>query len=97
MNTIDASIKNTAYEGLKVQKLWTNGTAETLLITMGEGVDFPQHTSPRDALLVVLEGTIEFRIQDAQIPLSTWDKYNFPAEVPHEVYARTPSKFLIIR
>jgi quercetin dioxygenase-like cupin family protein len=97
MYSIDSRIVDTAFEGLKVQKLWTCDTAETLLITMDEGVDFPQHTSPRDALLVVLQGNIEFKIQKKNIMLTKWDAFNFPAEEAHEVHAHSPSKFLIIR
>lgn len=97
MYSIDSRIKDTTYDGLNVQKFWTNETAETLLITMDEGVDFPEHTSPRDALLILLEGHIEFMIQKKNIVLTTGDAYNFPANTPHEVHANSPSKFLIIR
>ncbi|MCW5518584.1 cupin domain-containing protein [Aureitalea sp. L0-47] len=97
MYSIDTRIKDSTFEGLKVQKLWTNNTAETLLIAMDEGVDFPEHTSPRDALLIVLEGTFEFKIQKKNIILTTGDAFTFPAEEPHEVHAHSPSKFLIIR
>ena len=97
MFKVDSVIKEKVYDGLSVQKIWNSDTAETLLITMDIGVEFPTHTSPRDALLVVLEGKIEFHIKDRFFNLERLNTFSFPANEPHHVLSRSQAKFLIIR
>jgi quercetin dioxygenase-like cupin family protein len=97
MFSTDKKIKSTAIEGLSVQKLFVSESAETLLITLENGHVFPKHTSPRDAFLVMLEGSVIFTIQDTEYALTCSDSFTFPAEEPHVVHAKENSKFLIIR
>ena len=94
---IDNRINSTPYGGLKVEKIWSSNTAETLLICMDQGIQFPDHTSPRETLLIVLEGAIEFSIEKNKVTLSKNESINFPANETHNVVAHSPSKFLIIR
>ncbi len=97
MFSTDNKISNTPFEGLSVQKLFTSESAETLLITLEKDHVFPEHTSPRDAFLVMLEGRITFTIQDTDYVLNCSDSFTFPAKEPHTVHAKENSKFLIIR
>ena len=97
MFSTDDKIKSTAFEGLSVQKLFVSESAETLLITLEKDHVFPEHTSPRDAFLVMLEGSIIFAIQDKDYALNCSDSFTFPANEPHTVHAKENSKFLIIR
>lgn len=96
MKTVQ-KIKETEYDGLKVIKLASTDTVDTLLITLEGGHTFPDHTSPRDAILIVLEGNIDFHINGGCIPLESNDCYNFKKETTHHVVAGSNSKFLIIR
>lgn len=90
-------INEAAYKSLSVNKLFNNSTAETILITLEKGAVFPEHTSPKDTLLVVLTGAIDFYIEGKVISLSANQLYSFKKEVPHHVIAIKDSKFLIIR
>lgn len=91
------TIKNTNIEGLNASKIFKTATTETLLITLQKGTTFPTHTSPKETLLVVLEGEIDFYIDNKTINLSAQQVYAFPEEVKHYVIAQSDAKFLIIR
>lgn len=90
-------ITNTKTKGLTVKKMFTNSTSEVILITLEKDAVFPEHTSPKDALLVVLEGTINFYIENNTMLLNTNQVYSFKKEIQHHVIAKENSKFLIVR
>jgi len=84
-------------EGLQVSKIFQSETTETLLITLEEGKVFPTHTSPKDALLVVIEGSINFHIANDSIALEQHEVYTFKKDIQHHVTSNKNAKFLIIR
>ncbi len=97
MYQIKETIINTDFNGLTPVKLASKEACETILISLEKGHDFPEHTSPRDATLVVLEGDIEFNINEKKYLLLKHQIFNFPAHIKHWVHANDNSKFLIIR
>lgn len=70
---------------------------EILGITLKKGSIFPEHISPTEAHLIVLEGNINFHIDQKEFHLKTQQHFSFPKETPHWVEALSDSKFLIIR
>jgi len=84
-------------KGLQVSKIFESESTETLLITLEKGKLFPTHTSPKDAFLVVIEGFINFHIENKMIELERHEIYSFKKDVEHYVTANKNSKFLIIR
>ena len=90
-------IIETEINGLKASKIFTSDSTETLLITLEKDKLFPTHTSPRTTLLVVLEGEIDFHIENKTINLAKHQTYAFEKEIEHHVTAPKDSKFLIIR
>ncbi|MGB5701058.1 cupin domain-containing protein [Muriicola sp.] len=97
MYTISDEIKTQQFQNLQVKKLVQKPSLEILSIALEKDALFPEHTSPRDAELVVLEGAIEFHINGTIYALKTQQHFNFPKETAHWVVAREDSKFLIIR
>jgi quercetin dioxygenase-like cupin family protein len=97
MYTIENIINETASEGLKASKIKTLEAKEILLITLEAGHLFPTHTSPRDAHLLMIEGSIDFYINDTSYHLETHQMFDFEKETEHWVKAISDSKFLIIR
>ncbi len=83
--------------GLQVSKIFNTTTTETLLITLEKGKLFPTHRSPKDTFLVVLNGSINFHIENKMIALEQHEVYTFKKDVEHHVTANADSKFLIIR
>lgn len=97
MYIISDEIKTQKYDKLQIKKLVNKASLEILSIAMEKDALFPEHTSPRDAELVVLEGSIEFHINVMTYTLKTHQHFNFPKETVHSVQAMENSKFLIIR
>lgn len=97
MKIINNTIKTQAYNKLQVQILVKTETFEILSISLEKEAIFPEHTSPRDAQLVVLEGHIVFHINGQAFPLEAQQHFSFPKETEHWVKAHENSKFLIIR
>ncbi len=96
MYQIKDTINNQGFNKLQVSKL-NDGPAETLLITIEKRSIFPEHISPRNAHLIVLEGEILFHINSEIFNLKTHQDFKFPKETLHWVEAKENSKFLIIR
>lgn len=90
-------INETTIEGLKVSKLFKTETTETLLVTLEAQKLFPKHTSPKDTMVVVLEGSINFYTENKLLVLDKHEVYEFKKDVEHYVTANKNSKFLIIR
>ena len=90
-------IKTQPINGLQVRIPIKNEALEILSITLEKGAVLPEHTSPRDAILVVLEGTLNFHINGKTYSLEKFEDFSFPKEVVHRVDALENSRFLIIR
>ena len=97
MYTVDNTINATTFGALNVTKLSKTEAYEILLISLEKHHDFPEHTSPRDATLVVLDGAIVFNILEKSYHLKAEQSFQFQAEIAHSVHALENSKFLIIR
>lgn len=96
MYQINNTINNLGFNKLQVSKL-NDGPAETLLITLEKDAILPEHTSPRDAHLIVLEGEIQFHINSEEFRLKKHHDFKFPKDATHWVKATENSKFLVIR
>ena len=95
--TINNTIADQAFEGLKVKSLVKSNKLEILSITLEKGAIFPSHESNEDAHLVLLEGHIAFHIEEDPIILKKQQQISFPKQKEHWVEAYENSKFLIIR
>jgi len=90
-------IADYGYDRLSIQKVMKSKDTETLLISLENGHLFPEHSTPKPTLLIVLEGRIAFHIQNEQIVLHAMEIFNIPQDVPHHVLGLSNAKFLIIR
>ncbi len=97
MYTINKGIKEQPFKQLQVQKIAKSNALEILSISLEKGTVFPEHTSPTDAYLIVLEGDIDLHINEASYHLTAHQLFDFPQEVKHWVSANKNSKFLIVR
>ena len=97
MYKIDNTIKNQEYNKLQVKKLTKTDVLEILSISLEKEAIFPEHTSPTDAQLIVLEGDIFFHINEETFHLKAQQHFSFPKETAHWVKANENSKFLIVR
>ena len=97
MFKIQEEIKEQSFDKLQISKLTQNESFEVLSISLEKNAIFPEHTSPSDAVLVVLEGAIDFHINDNRYHLTRQEYFSFPKKTPHWVTASENSKFLIVR
>ena len=97
MYNISSQIADQRFDNLQIQKIAKTNALEILSISLEKGATFPEHTSPSDAQLIVLEGDIVFHINGDSYQLKTQQNFNFPKATPHTVRANENSKFLIIR
>ena len=97
MYTTDNTIASQSFDKLQIQKLAKNERLEILSISLEKDAVFPEHTSPTDAQLIVLEGDIDFHINGENFKIKKQQHFSFPKEVKHWVKANGNSKFLIIR
>jgi len=97
MYKVENIINDLASKGLKASKIKEIDAKEILLISLEAGHLFPKHTSPRNAHLLMIEGTIDFYINGTSYHLETNQFFDFEKEKEHWVEAKSDSKFLIIR
>lgn len=63
---------------------------------MDEGQEISEHTTPFDALVLVLEGRLELTIGGTAVHTSALEIVRMPAHVPHALRARTPVRFVLV-
>lgn len=70
------------------------GTVTLFAFTQGEGLS--EHTAPFDAMVHVIEGTVEIKISGTPHQLHAGDAIVMPANKPHALKAITAFKMLLI-
>jgi len=85
------------FEGLKVEKIFKSETCEALIIRLQANHTLPKHSTPKEALLVIHQGEVVFRIMGEESVLVSGDTYKIPVNEEHSVTANTDSVFLITR
>lgn len=97
MYEISNQICNQKYNKLQVQIVVETPKYDILSISLEKDATFPEHSSPTDAQLIVLEGDIVFHINGEPYHLTKHQRFSFPKLTEHWVKAKMNSKFLIIR
>ena len=91
------TINITEHKGVQTSKLSKSENIDVLHISMEKNANLKKHSSPKDALLIVLEGHIVFYIDTNSYVLKKHQVYNFEKNVEHWVEAIEDSNFIIIR
>ncbi len=97
MYTTNNTLLEQDFKKLQVKQLVRTKTYEVLSISLEADHILPEHVSPRDAHLLLLEGEIYFGIDNQIFNLKAHQVFHFEANKKHFVKALTNSKFLIIR
>ncbi len=72
----------------------TGGNITLFAFDAGQGLT--EHSSPYDALVLVMEGRFVLTIGGTPVTASTGEVVNMPANVPHAVDAVEPSRLLLM-
>lgn len=82
--------------GIASRVLSKNGGGTVTLFAFDGGQSLSEHTAPFDALVVVLEGAFVLTIGGTPVDAAAGRVVLMPANVPHAVEARQPSRMLLI-
>ncbi len=70
---------------------------KVMQMALKTGQELKTHTTPIDALLLVVEGELKYSEGKESITLKQFDTYQISANVPHSVIAINDSRMLLIR
>lgn len=83
-------------EGSVVSRQITKADAGNVtLFAFDAGQELSEHTAPFDALVHILDGEAEVRLDGAPYALAAGDAIIMPADVPHALRATTRFKMLL--
>ena len=93
-----AVVRMIAYQpdAIVSRMLLKKDTGSVTLFAFDAGQELSEHTTPSDALVILMEGRGHFRIEDAAYVLETGDTLLLPAGRPHAVKAIERFKMLLV-
>jgi quercetin dioxygenase-like cupin family protein len=71
-------------------------TCTLTLFAFDAGQALSEHTAPFDAIVQVLDGTVDLTIGGASVPARAGETVRLPANVPHAVLATSKFKMLLL-
>lgn len=83
-------------EGAVVSRtILKKATGTMTLFAFDEGEGLSEHTTPHDAVVQVLDGTVEITIGGTPHRVDAGQGLLLPASIPHALSAKTPFKMLL--
>lgn len=82
--------------GIASRVLAKNSGGNVTLFAFDDGQGLSEHTAPFDALVLVLDGLLSLTIGGTTVEAAPDTIVRLPANVPHAVDARAPSRMLLI-
>jgi len=92
---LDALITPTE-QGIASRVLAKASGGNLTLFAFDTGSGLTEHTSPFDALVLVLAGSLTLSVAGAPVEASPGTIVRLPANVPHAVDAREPARMLLV-
>ncbi len=83
-------------QGIASRVLAKSGGGNVTLFAFDAGQELSEHTSPYDALVIVLEGTMALTIGGAPVRATPGVIVRMPAGVPHALEATEAARMLLI-
>jgi len=84
-------------EGAVVSRtLIKRGTGTLTLFAFDAGEGLSEHTTPHDAVVQVLDGTVQITVGGTAHRVNAGEGLLLPADVPHALSAVTPFKMLLV-
>jgi quercetin dioxygenase-like cupin family protein len=82
--------------GIASRVLAKTGGGNVTLFAFDASEGLSEHTAPFDALVLVLDGTLDLTIGGTPVAAAPGEIVRLPAHVPHAVDARVPARMLLI-
>jgi len=70
-------------------------TGTITLFAFAQGEELSEHTAPYDAMVYVLDGTVDISISGQPVQLTSGQMVIMPANVPHALKANVPFKMML--
>lgn len=86
----------TTEHGIASRVLAKTGGGNVTLFAFDTGEGLSEHTAPFDALVLVLDGSLDLTIGSARVTAAPGEIVRLPAGVPHAVDARQAARMLLI-
>lgn len=83
-------------QGIASRQLAKTGGGSVTLFAFDAGQDLSEHTSPFDALVLVLEGTLALTLGGKAVRAESGTIVRMPAGVPHAIEALEPTRLLLV-
>jgi quercetin dioxygenase-like cupin family protein len=83
-------------QGIASRILMKTSGGNLTLFAFDAGQGLTEHTSPFDALVIVLEGALALTIGGAPVDAAAGQIVRMPAGVPHAVEARVATRMLLV-
>ena len=83
-------------QGIASRVLARTAGGNLTLFAFDAGQELTEHTSPFDALVMVLEGSLMLTVGGSNIAATPGTIVRMPATVPHAVSALEPTRMLLI-
>lgn len=83
-------------QGIASRVLARTAGGNLTLFAFDAGQELSEHTSPFDALVMVLEGSLMLTVAGQEIPATPGTIVRMPANVPHAVSAPEAARMLLI-
>jgi quercetin dioxygenase-like cupin family protein len=85
-----------AEQGIASRVLAKNGGGTVTLFAFDTGQGLSEHTTPYQALAILLDGAMRFTIGGAPVDAAAGAIVALPANVPHALDARSPCWMLLV-
>jgi quercetin dioxygenase-like cupin family protein len=85
-----------AEHGIASRVLAKKGTSNVTLFAFEKGQGLTEHTSPFDALVVIVEGTMTLTIGGKPVKAAAGSITRMPADVPHSLDAEERTRMLLV-
>lgn len=81
--------------GIVSKNVLKRDTGNISLFSFDKGEQLSEHTAPFDAMVQIIEGSAEVRIDGKSYDLKAGDSIIMPANSPHAVYAKDKFKMIL--
>jgi quercetin dioxygenase-like cupin family protein len=82
-------------DGIVSKRILQKDTGNVSLFSFDKGQQLSEHSAPFDAMVQVLEGKAEIRIDKKPFTLEAGETIIMPANIPHAVFATEKFKMLL--
>jgi quercetin dioxygenase-like cupin family protein len=91
-----ATLVSPTERGIASRVLARNGGGNVTLFALDAGQGLEEHTSPFDALVLVLAGALALRIGGVEVRATPGTIVRMPGGVPHALDAPEPTRMLLV-